>query len=135
MGLMGQQIKGVILDLSFLIIIFSSLNNQHVGVIAVHRLDHSDTFYCRCERSRLDLYLCSSRSEVVFSVTLQGSRHSSGMRALTLTVVKTSGVICVSLRCTQWAGARQATNPLYLLKVGVLKRVKICFEAAGSPEC
>lgn len=53
-----------------------------------------------------------------FSFSLcQGSRLSWGMKALTMTPAKTSGVTYVSLKCTLSAGVLQAANPSYLQKV------------------
>lgn len=57
-----------------------------------------------------------TRSCVLF-LPSQGSRLSCGMKALTMTTAKTSGVIYVSPRCTPWAGVLQAANPSYLQKV------------------
>lgn len=70
---------------------------------------------------RLFWSLCSRGQEWAVNSTVhyvvQGSRLSCGMRALTTTPVRTSGVTSVSLRCTRWDGAHQAANPLYLRKV------------------
>lgn len=52
-------------------------------------------------------------------VVLQGSRLSCGTRALTLTAVRTSGVISVSLRFTRLDGALLVANLLYLQKVSL----------------
>lgn len=57
------------------------------------------------------------KDSCVLFLPSQGSRLSCGMKALTMTTAKTSGVIYVSPRCTPWAGVLQAANPSYLQKV------------------
>lgn len=60
-----------------------------------------------CDLGDMDLFLSAS----------QGSRLSWGMKALTMTPAKTSGVTSVSLKCTLSVGVLQAANPSYLQKV------------------
>lgn len=62
----------------------------------------------------------------------QGSRLSCGMRALTTTAVRTSGVISVSLRYTRWDGALLMANPSYLQKVSLVPNAFTVFVLNAS---